>query len=363
MKTEPDQSSEGAAAPSAPARGRRASIGDIARALGVSKSTVSYALNGKRGVGEGTRRRVLRAARQLQWSPNQAARALSRSRAGAIGVILARDPSLLSTEAYYMSALSGIEAELERTGTALLLRMVRGSKRTMLEAYRCWSTERRVDGVIMFDLLEDDPRVPLVRSLQLPTVVQGPRLPSLDLPSVATDDMADAHTLVRHLAELGHTRLLQVCGPAAYLHEGLRRRGAEECARTLGVQLEHISCAYSEPQASRAVSARIAAGAPPTGIICSSDLIAIGAARAALRHGLRVGTDVSVVSWDDSVLCRTFDPPITALERRTADCGMYSARILLREIQGDRISSITLPPSLLRRRRSSGRLRRQPNGR
>ena len=130
---------------------KRATIADIAQRAGLSKGAVSYALNGLPGVSEATRQRVLKLAAEMGWRPNSAARALSASRAGALGLVMARPASTLGVEPFFMKLLSGIENTLAARSTALLLQVVPDHD-AEVEAYRRWWAERRVDGIFLIDL-------------------------------------------------------------------------------------------------------------------------------------------------------------------------------------------------------------------
>ena len=113
--TTPGSLAGGDSADDGPAGGggrRRVTISDLARRLHISKASVSYALNGRAGVSEETRQRVLYLAEELGFHPNSAAVALSASRTRTIGIVIARDPALISTEAFYMRTLVGIEQYL-----------------------------------------------------------------------------------------------------------------------------------------------------------------------------------------------------------------------------------------------------------
>ncbi len=151
---------------------RRPTITDIAQRAGVSKGSVSYALNGHPGVSELTRKRILAIAEEIGWHPNRAARALSASRAGACGLALARPARTLAYEPFFSKLLSGIEAELSARQFALMLQIVEDVE-AETEVLRRWWAERRVDGVLLVDLRVDDPRIPLVEKLGLPAVIVG----------------------------------------------------------------------------------------------------------------------------------------------------------------------------------------------
>src|SRR3954451_23766939 len=140
-------------------RVKRPTIADIARRAGVSKGAVSYALNGQPGVSEATRQRIVAIAQEIGFNPNSAARALSGASARAVGLTLCRPARILSIEPFFMGLISGFEAELSARGFALTLQVV-GTPEGEVEVYRRWWGERRVDGVIVTDLRENDIRIP-----------------------------------------------------------------------------------------------------------------------------------------------------------------------------------------------------------
>ena len=119
-------------------RTHRVTISDLARRLHISKASVSYALNGRAGVSDETRQRVLALAEELGFHPNSAAVALSASRTRTIGIVIARDPALISTEAFYMRTLVGIEQYLNEVDSSLLLRLT-GEHGEDLDVLRRWS--------------------------------------------------------------------------------------------------------------------------------------------------------------------------------------------------------------------------------
>src|SRR5690349_10900461 len=201
---------------------RRPTLADIAKRAGVSKGAASFALNGRAGVSEDTRRRVLEIAEQLGWMPNNAARTLSANRSDAVGLVLARPARLLSLEPFYMELLAGIETVLAERDLALLLKVVPDpGDETEIATYRAWSTGRRVDGVIITDVRVDDPRLPVLAGLDLPAVVLGSTADvarDTAVSTVWTDDGAMMTTALRYLVGLGHRRLARVSGPPALAH-------------------------------------------------------------------------------------------------------------------------------------------------
>lgn len=327
-------------------------IADLARRLGISKASVSYALNDRPGVSPETRERVRELARELGWFPSSSARALSRARTGAIGLVLSRHPELLGTEPYYMQVISGIEQVLIEADVALVLRMVGPLPGRDLPVYERWAGERRVDGVILFDAQEDDPRFPLMERLGLPAVLHGGPVPTM--PCVTGDEPDDAARVVDHLRSLGHRRIAHVTGPQDYVHERRRQRLVGERAAEVGVQVDVVRGDYTLDGARRLTLQLLRSPEPPTGIVYANDLMALGGLDAAAEVGVAVPGQLSVVSWDDSILCQVARPHVTALDRNPREFGRMSATVLLEEIAGGQPADVIVGPSTLVVRGTSG---------
>ncbi|MBO0901457.1 LacI family DNA-binding transcriptional regulator [Cellulomonas sp. zg-ZUI222] len=332
----------------------RVTIGDLAQRLGLSKASVSYALNGRPGVSAETRARVLALARELQWYPSSSARTLSGARTGVVGLVLSRDPDLLGTEPYYMLVLSGIESALIEAEYGLLLRMVGTEPGRDLAVYERWAGERRVDGVMLFDQRRDDPRIPLVRHLGLPAVLNGAAEPGAALPAVVPDEHGDADRVVEHLRDLGHRRIVHLAGPSGLLHEQRRDQLVRAAADRTGIVVETVEGDYTMGTAERLTTERLQHGPGPTAWVASNDVMALGVVRAAARAGVDVPGRMSVVSWDDSLLCEIGAPPITALDRHPRDFGRRCAQALLAVIAGTPDEDTGPRPSELRVRASTG---------
>src|SRR5699024_9317974 len=136
---------------------RRPTIFDIARECGVSTTAVSFALNGKPGISTATRERILTTARELGWTANVAARALSTSHVNAIGLVITAPLTALSRDTFYLQLIAGIEQELADTPVALVLKIV-DSLEDELTALRTWGAGNRVGAVILANPRIDDPR-------------------------------------------------------------------------------------------------------------------------------------------------------------------------------------------------------------
>ncbi|QGN33292.1 LacI family DNA-binding transcriptional regulator [Microlunatus sp. Gsoil 973] len=304
----------------------RVTIDDLAARLGLSRASVSYALNGRPGVAEETRIRVLELARELGWQPSVSARSLSRSRADAIGIVLNRRPEDLGSEPFYMGLLSGIEAALSDAGTSLMVRFVPDGD-SEAAVYRRWTAERRVDGVILTDLRLDDPRPSLLDDLSLPYLVHSGHLTERGW---RFDNDQEATILVDHLAALGHARIAHISGPTDLLHEVERREAVVSGAEQHGMRASTFAGDYSLEGGHELTARLLGRRDAPTAIIYSNDLMAVGGLTA-LREAGR--TDIAVVSWDDSLLCRTAWPGISALQRDPYHAGRSTATQLLARVR------------------------------
>jgi DNA-binding LacI/PurR family transcriptional regulator len=314
-------------------KAERVTIRDIAKRAGVSKGAVSYALNGRPGVSDDTRDRILAIADELGWYPNRAARALSAARADACGLVLARPARTIALEPFFMEFIAGVESELATRSIALTIQLV-GDVREEIAVYRRWWGEHRVDGVLVVDLRIDDPRVEELPRLGLPAVVIGGPLGSTELPCVWHDEAAVVTEAIRYLAALGHSRLAHVCGVGEFVHTVQRTSAFRAAVGELGIDGEVVETDYSAESGARATRRLLSSPTPPTAILFDSDLLAVTGLGVVQQMGFSVPDDVSIVGWDDSLISQVVHPPLTAITRDITTYGAEAARRLLEAVDG-----------------------------
>jgi DNA-binding LacI/PurR family transcriptional regulator len=339
--------------PGSKGRSQRVTISDLARRLDISKASVSYALNGRSGVSEETRQRVLSLAEELGFHPNSAAVALSASRTRTIGIVIARDPALISTEAFYMRTLVGIEQYLNEVDSSLLLRLT-GEHGEDLDVLRRWSRQGRVDGFILFDEHNDDPRVPLLKELGVPCVVVSSNAPDDGVGRLISSPEQTVTLLLDHLAELGHENVVHVSGPFTFIHEQLRVKLLQERAKQRGIRVTHLEGSYRYEDGAEMTKQVLADKRPPTALVLGNDLMAVAALRVATDLGTSVPDELSILAWDDSPLCELARPGITAVDQQTMERGRMAADLLFRIAAGESGLHWETPPGVLRIRGSSG---------
>jgi LacI family transcriptional regulator, repressor for deo operon, udp, cdd, tsx, nupC, and nupG len=316
-------------------RSSRPTIADVARRVGVSRAAVSFAVNGRAGVGEETRTRILRAAEELGWRPNGPARALSQARAGAVGLVLARQADHLEVDDFFVRFLAGVERTLAAHDYALVLQVVAPEARGSLDAYRRLITSGRVDGMVLTDTVLDDPRIELLVQSGLPAVIAGRPWASCPFPVVETQHARGMASLVEHLVAAGHRSVAFIGGDPAYEHVAARRWEWMNTMRQAGLEPGLSASVVPEDTAARAATARmLQAPRRPTAIVYTSDLLALAGLSVARELRLAVPGDVSIAGFDDSPPAWLSSPPLTTVRVDNPGFGEAAAAVLLAEIDG-----------------------------
>ncbi|WP_439690409.1 LacI family DNA-binding transcriptional regulator [Curtobacterium sp. SP.BCp] len=335
---------------------RRTTIADIAARAGVSISAVSFALNDRPGVSPETRLRVQQIARELDWQPHTAARALGGAKAGSIGFVLNRPARTLGTESFFGDLISGIQLGLAGSHVGMNLLVARDADEE-LATYRDWWRGHRVDGVIVIDPRRDDPRLALLAELGMPTVVVGSHpSPAGSAPSVWIDDSDATDTVLRYLLALGHRRIAHVAGRPEYEHTAMRIERVRSFA--VAGDLEDavsVPTDYSAEAGARATRELLSRRDRPTAIIYDNDVLAVAGLGVASEMGVHVPGDVSIVSFDDSAMVRLVRPAITSLTRDTVELGQRAATLLRAQIDAtEPLASLPGPALTLSVRESTG---------
>ncbi|MET9444313.1 LacI family DNA-binding transcriptional regulator [Streptomyces sp. NPDC006610] len=303
----------------------------VAKKVGVSEATVSRVLNGKPGVSERTRQAVLTALDVLGYErPTQ----LRGERARLVGLVL---PELQNP--IFPAFAEVIGGALAQQGlTPVLCTQTRGG---VSEAdYVDLLLQQQVSGVIFAGGLFAQADAPhehyrRLAERKIPVVLVNASIEGLDFPCVACDDAVAVEQAWRHLASLGHERIGLVLGPDDHVPSRRKLEAARAAARTTGTQWDDLlvqRSIFSLEGGQAAASRLLARGV--TGIVCGSDPLALGAVRAARRHGLRVPSDVSVVGFDDSAFMTCTEPPLSTVRQPIEAMGRAAVDLLCAQILG-----------------------------
>jgi len=328
---------------------QRPTIADVAREAGVSKGLVSFALNDRPGVAPSTRDRILKVADEIGWIPSVRARSLSTDRSFALGLVIARDPQILSGDPFFPAFIAGVESALAPVEQALVLSMV-GSEQAEIASYRKLVAHDRVDGVILTDLRQNDPRVALVAELGLPAVTLGHPDEPAGIPAVLLDDTPGVRDVVAHLAALGHTRFAHVAGPSRMLHGERRARSFTAALAELGLPAGTIvETDFTAADGARATRELLAAPDRPTAIVFANDPMAIAGLGVAQRLGIEVPHELSITGFDGSDVGAYLHPALTTVTTAAQAWGRAAAELLLHVIDSPGVSAtdVVLPPATL----------------
>jgi DNA-binding LacI/PurR family transcriptional regulator len=312
----------------------RARLSDIARQAGVSEATVSRVLNDRPSVSADTRQAVLTALDVLGYERPERLRKRS---AGLVGLIV---PELENP--IFPAFAQVIESALAQTGyTPVLCTQTPGG--VTEDEYVEMLLDRQVSGIVFVaglhaDTTADHERYQRLVHRPLPIVLINGYAQGIDAPFISCDDQQAGASAVAHLVALGHERIGFISGPERFRAVQRKLAGYRAAMRReLGVferELDELVSLTLFGVEGGEVAAGQLLDREVTAIVCGSDLMALGAIRAAHRRGLAVPRDLSVVGFDDSPLIAFTDPPLTTLRQPVAAMGNAAVRALVDEING-----------------------------
>ncbi|WP_281230780.1 LacI family DNA-binding transcriptional regulator [Tessaracoccus oleiagri] len=247
--------------------------------------------------------------------------------------MLRRSVRTLGIEEFYTEFMRGVEDVLASHERPLILQVVPDIA-SELDAYRRWRDGGRVDGVILVDLLvDDDPRLALVRELGLHSVLLTPEPAASGHAAVVADERSPMLNVVGYLAGLGHRRIARVSGPTSFAHTVKRSEAFDAACRAVGLDGIVVEGDYTEEGGRRATAALINQLPAPTAMVFDNDVMAVAALASLRSLGIGVPDDVSLFAWDDSVACRVATPAVSALNRDVRGLGEQVAEALLASME------------------------------
>jgi alanine racemase len=309
-------------------RGVTPRLKHVAQFAGVSEATVSRVVNNRPGVSEATRKKVLHAIAEFRYEPSGLRRA---NRAGLVGLLIPElsNPIFPAIAQVFNGLLAG-----HRYTTVLCTATVDGVSE---EEYVDMLLEHGLSGLVIAsgknaDSLADHSLYRRLFERSLPMVFLNGSVIGVDAPVISSDDAFAAEIAVRHLAHLGHTAIACIVGPRRYVPVQRRLVGYGAAMESLGLAPLIAESAYSVEGGEAATRQVLSQGA--TGVVAASDLMALGAVRAARSMGLSVPGDVSVIGYDDNPLLQFMDPPITSVRQPLAAMCEAAVVALLDQIEG-----------------------------
>ena len=315
---------------------------DIARALNVSKMTVSRAINNHPEISSETRARILATAQKMNYRPNQFARALMTKQSYLIGIVV---PDLMHS--YFAEICRGVEAHARPVGYQNLICSTDEEPRKEMDEIEALLS--RTDGLIVAPalpaseakfyrrLISDGAKIVLIDRL----------LDGLRCSAVTTDDVQVGTLATEHLIELGHRKIGHLRGPD--VSTALKRlQGYREAIWKAKLKPLVRDCGFTETDGYAAMQKWIAAGDLPSAIFAANDPAAIGAMAAANEAGLKVPDDIAFVGAGSIHYGDMLRVPLTTVSWSKAEMGQAAATLLLELIDGKKKNrTITIPPELI----------------
>ncbi|MGH9105928.1 MAG: LacI family DNA-binding transcriptional regulator [Acidimicrobiales bacterium] len=317
---------------------RQPTLTEVARLAGVSLTTASKAINRRERIAETTRKRVLRAARQLSYAPNLVAKSLASGRSSIIGVLL-RDPMV---DRLAMPMVIGAQSMLEQLEFSAIIADARGEDGRLVEL-AVMLRQRSVDGLLIIG--DNQGEIPsIAASAKIPCVyVHSPTSNSRDVVHLV-DDFAGAVTVVNHLVDVGRARIAHITGPKHSPAVQQRALGVTHALSEHGLRLAgRVRYGLWSQRWARQAMREVLAKAPDVdAIACGSDQIAAAALEVVMASGRKVPDDVAIAGYDNwAVFAQETDPPLTTLDMELEHLGAAAVSDLFAMIGGNRVGGGT----------------------
>ncbi|MEW9921319.1 LacI family DNA-binding transcriptional regulator [Marimonas sp. MJW-29] len=319
-----------------------ATLDDVARKAGVSTATVSRCLNAPERVVKATREKVMSAVRDLDYTPNFAARVMAAKRSFTIGAII---PTM--DNAIFARGLQAFQEELHAHGYTMLVSS---------SAYRPEAEEEQIrtllargaDGLLLIGHDRETAVYDYLERQMKPVVAAWSYRADGRIPSVGFDNRTSMRALAEEVIKLGHRNIAMISGISQGNDRArLRIDGLRDAMRAHGLDadaLPLIETRYEIESGSEAFSELMSAPQRPSAVLCGNDVLAVGALLAARRMGLRVPQDVSVTGFDDIELAQIAQPALTTVHVPHREMGRRAALALIEMIESEgKGTSVNLP--------------------
>lgn len=323
-------------------------IYDLAKATGVSITTVSKAMNGYPDVSEKTKQKILKAAEEMGYLPNAHAQSLSTRKSWTIGVMFSEANGVGMRHPFFNAVIESFRQETEQQGYDLVFasRNLRQRDMSYLEHF----LHRAVDGIVVICSDRMDSGVQELIASDIPIVVVD--MESADCSTVYSDNREGSMLAVEYLHELGHRRIAHISGDDTVDAGRARVQGFRQKMEELGLPIRPDYVAnggfFSVEEGKAAMERLLSLTERPTAVFVAGDQMAIGAMEAAREHGLRIPEDVSIIGYDDIEISRYVTPKLTTVRQDTDLMGRVAAEVLIEQITnkqrvvGEKVVPVTL---------------------
>lgn len=334
------------------AGGRQPTLEQVAARAGVSRATASRVLRGGSSVSEQARAAVERAAKEIAYAPNRAARALVTGRSDSVAFLVAETEDRLFADPFFLGMLRGAHAVIAEAGLQLIFTVASSAEEH--QRFVQYAAGGHVDGVLVLSLHGRDPLPLQLEDCRVPTVLSGrPLLGADGICFVDADNHGGAVLATEYLINAGRQRIATITGPLDMCAGQDRLAGYRQalCAAgrpVLDSLIAHGDFSIAGGQA--AMAGLLAAEPELDAVFAASDLTAIGAMRAIAASGRQIRSDVAVIGFDDIGQAQLAHPALTTVRQPIGELGRTMATRLLQRLAGAEVQLQTvLPVELIRR--------------
>ncbi len=337
-----------------PSQARLRTMAEIADLAGVSKSTVSRALNGSPLISEETRVRIRAIAETHNYVINEGARQFRRQRTQTLSVVASFDPDKRqhAYDPFFHDLLGAISDAAAREGYDVLLARLPVAEQRW---ERKFLDASHSDGLILIGQQGERDELNLLAEMGTPLVVWGAALPGHDYCTVGSDNRAGGYLAARHLLDQGRRRLVFLGDPG--LPElSLRYQGFLEAHRDVGLIHDErlvLPTDFLLQDAGETIERLMGTGVGFDGVFANSDIIGIAAIKALKRQGLSVPEDVAVVGYDDVPLAEIYEPSLSSIRQNVHLGGQTLVELVLAQLAGEVPERVVLPTELVVRASSA----------
>ncbi|MEK3723881.1 LacI family DNA-binding transcriptional regulator [Paenibacillus sp. FSL H8-0034] len=323
-------------------------IKEVSIRAGVSISAVSMVINQKKGIGEETRQRVLKAIEDLNYTPNRFAQGLITNKTNMINVVIAANEYNDLINPFFIEIINQVSFHLQATPYKLLLNVIRQKDEEAY--YRSELEQPSADGyLICGSRLESDFFVPYMREQELPLLIINRQLVPEPLSSVSPDNFKGSYLITRHLIDLGHKDIAFIGKMNKVNAPELREQGYCYAMKESGLTVrEEWIMASSYDQKSgydgflQLWKRCLAEGKCPSAVVAGNDSTALGVIEAARELGLRIPEDLSLTGFDGIPNLHLLDPPLTTIQIDFKDMGLKIVEKITKMLNG-----LTQPEQIL----------------
>jgi len=327
----------------------------VAARAGVSRATASRVLRGESNVSEAARDAVLRAADEMSYTVNRAARSLVTRRSDTVAFLVAETGDRMFTDPYFLGVLRGAQAEAASAGLQVVF--VIASTPTELKQFIAYVGGGHVDGVLLVSLHGDNEMAERLEAMGVPTVFNGrPFSPEAGLYSVDSDNLDGGRQATELLVSLGASTITTITGPLDMSAGQDRLAGYRAALRSAGHRFGRervVEGDFSVEGGARAMTRLLDQVPDLDAVFAASDLTALGAMRVLAERGRRVPDDVAIVGFDDVREARLTTPTLSTIRQPLDDLGRTMTRVLLSRLLGAGSEQRTVLPVDLIRRQSA----------